>query len=240
MQEKNTLNATFIVKKLKSILKFKTDLQLAEFLNVRPNTISTWKKRNSVDYNSIITVCDLYEIDLNEVFLSSKRNSKHENLNGSETPLICREVQYQYCMNSESLMESLPRYNFPFVRGVETRAFQVISTNMFPVIEENSFVVCESVAIENIQDNSLVVVVSPTKGIFINRITRMHDKTNVFILSSENAFFNNITISSQDISEIWYIKATLSYNMHEENKFKFINDSFKKLNMAIAKSSGEN
>ncbi len=216
MQEKNTLNATFIIKKLKHILKFKTDLQLAKFLNVQPNTISTWKKRDSVDYNSIISICDLYEIDLNEVFFTAKRASKQEFSSNSDTPLICREVQFQYCTNKESLMESLPKYNFPFIKGNETRAFQVLSSNMSPVIEENTFAVCEFVATSEVQDNSLVVVISPVKGLYINRIARNPDKPDTFILSSENSFFNNITLSAEDISEIWYIKAALSYNLQDK------------------------
>ena len=235
MQESNSLNANLILKKLKNALKISTDIQLSEFLNIKPNTISTWKKRNSLDYASIISICELYEIDLNEIFFEKKNLKKDYNNYSSETPLVSREVQFQYCIGSAGILENLPKYNFPFVRAEETRAFQVLSNNMFPVIEENSFAVCESCEIDTIPDNSLVVIVSKAKGLFINRITKS-DKPDTFILSSENAFFNDVMIPITEIDEIWLLKGVLSYNINNENKVQFINDSLKKIDQTVARN----
>lgn len=214
MQENNSLNANLILKKLKKALKISTDIQLSEFLNIKPNTISTWKKRNSLDYASIISICELYEIDLNDVFSEKKKDYISYT---SETPLVSREVQFQYCIGATGILESLPKYNFPFVRAEETRAFQVLSNNMFPIIEENSFAVCESCDIATLAEGSLVVIVSKAKGLFINRIFRT-DKPEIFTLKSENTFFNNVPIQLSEINEIWLIKGILSYNLHNENK----------------------
>ncbi|MFT3795943.1 LexA family transcriptional regulator [Flavobacterium sp.] len=235
MQENNSLNANLILKKLKKALKISTDIQLSEFLNIKPNTISTWKKRNSLDYASIIAICELYEIDLNDIFFEKKNPKKDFSNYTSETPLVSREVQFQYCIGSAGILESLPKYNFPFVRAEETRAFQVLSNNMFPIIEENSFAVCESCEIGTISENSLVVIVSKAKGLFINRIQKS-EKPDTFILSSENAFFNNVSIHISEINEIWLIKGILSYNINNENKIQFINDSLKKIDQAVAKN----
>lgn len=235
MQEENTLNANLILSRLKKALKINRDIQLSEFLNVRPNTISTWKKRNTLDYNAIISICELYEIDLNEIFLEKKTAKRNENNYSGETPLISREVQFQYCLGAADTLETLPKYNFPFIKGEKTRAFQVISNNMFPIIEENSFAICEEYQIDEVVDNSLVVIVSKSKGLFINRISQAKDKKSAFLLTSENAFFNSITIDAEDINEIWLIKGILSYNLNSEDKFKFINDSINKINKAMAK-----
>lgn len=232
MQENNSLNANLILKKLKKSLKISTDIQLSEFLNIKPNTISTWKKRNSLDYASIIAICELYEIDLNEIFFEKKNLKKDYNNYTSETPLVSREVQFQYCIGSAGILENLPKYNFPFVRAEETRAFQVLSNNMFPIIEENSFAVCESCEIATIPENSLVVIVSKAKGLFINRIAKS-EKPDIFILSSENVFFNSVMIPITEIDEIWLIKGVLSYNINNENKVQFINDSLKKVDQNI-------
>lgn len=236
MQENSSLNANFILKKLKKALKISTDIQLSEFLNIKPNTISTWKKRNSLDYSSIIAICELYEIDLNDIFFEKKNSKKDYGNYSSETPLVSREVQFQYCIGSTGILESLPKYNFPFVRAEESRAFQVLSNNMFPVIEENSFAVCESCDIAEIADNSLVVIVSKAKGLFINRIQKS-EKPETFILSSENTFFNSVSVHISEINEIWLIKGVLSYNINCDNKIQFAGDAVKRIDQVAAKNT---
>lgn len=236
MQENNSLNANLILKKLKKALKINTDIQLSEFLNIKPNTISTWKKRNTLDYSSVISICELYEIDLNDIFFEKKTIKKDSIHYTSETPLISREVQFQYCIGAAGILESLPKYNFPFVRAENTRAFQVLSNNMFPIIEENSFAICESSNIDEVAENSLVVVVSKAKGLFINRISKA-TKPDTFTLNSENDFFDDIAIHISEINEIWLIKGVLSYNINNENKIQLNPDSAKKIDQAVTRNS---
>src|SRR6478672_2909070 len=119
MQEKNSQNANLILKKLKKSLKITTDIELSELLNVKPNTISTWKKRNTVDHNCIISICELYEIDLNYIFSNDGARKSTDSSYICETPLVSSEVQFQYCIDKSSLMDSLPRYNFPFVKNYD-------------------------------------------------------------------------------------------------------------------------
>ncbi len=213
MQEKNSPNASLILKKIKKSLKITTDIQLSEFLNIKPNTISTWKKRNSLDYAALISICELYEIDLNEIFFE-KENLKKGNNYSSETPLVCRETQFQYCVGGGNV-ENLPKYNFPFVRAENTRAFQVLGNNMSPLIEENSYVVCELADLNEIPENSVVVVVSKSRGLFINKFGK-GDAPNTYVLRSEKEFFNPVTLSGDEINEIWLIKGILSYGINKE------------------------
>ena len=233
MQDKNSQNAINVINKLKKSLKIKTDVELSEFLNIRPNTISTWKKRNSVDYDSIISICELYELDLNEILLDRKETGAYE----AKTTLVTREVQYQYSKEQDvsTLLDILPKYNFPFVVAEKSRAFQVVSNNMFPVIEENSFVICEQISTNEIKDNSVVVLISQEKGLFVNRICKNKYEEKQFILSSENDFYQEIIIDESEIREVWTVCGLLSYDINNQNKFKFINDSLKVINKFIKK-----
>lgn len=219
MQENNSQNANIILKRLKKSLKISTDIELSVLLNIKPNTISTWKKRNSVDYSSIIAICELYEIDLNAIFYEKKIVAANSNVL-QETPLVCSEVQYQYCMDKEGLIDNLPKFSFPFIKSDDTRVFQVTSNNMFPSIEQNSFVVCELSSIAILKNNSLAVVISKSKGFFINRVSRSTENNDVFVLINENSFFNNVLLNASDIDEIWQIKGVLSYNIKEEEHQK--------------------
>ena len=239
MQEKKSQNAILVLNKLKEKLKITSDKQLSEFLNVKPNTISTWKKRNSLDFDVIISICELYEIDLNEIFYDSDKPRVDIECNPSQTPLICRESQFQYCIDSSTIMENLPKFHFPFIRSESSRAFQVLSNNMYPIIDENSFVICESITLEEIQENSLVVIVSKSKGLFINRINRSQEVPGSYLLTSDNSFFETIKLERNAIDEIWLIRGILSYNVYNDSKTKFINDSMKVLDKALVKIKTE-
>lgn len=233
MQENKSQNAINVIDRLKKALKIKTDIELSEFLNIKPNTISTWKKRDSVDFDSIISICELYELDLNEIFLNKKKASNY----AADTPLVSREVQFQYVRENDiaSFLEILPKYSFPFVNSEETRAFQVISNNMFPFIEENSYVICEKIEQSKVENLSMVVAISKQKGLFLNRISKSETEEDTFILSSENEFFNEVILKGSEISELWLIRGVLSYDINCENRFKFINSGVKIINKFLNK-----
>ena len=218
MQEINSMSAILVLKKLKKALKISTDIQLSEILNVKPNTISTWKKRNSLDYKAIISLCELYEIDLNMLFSSTVTSQRPENNLSNKTPFISSDVQFQYCIGSRELMERLPQYHFPFLDNAESRAFQLSGNNMSPAIEENSVVVCQACDIKIVPDNSIVVIVSKVKGLFINRITKAN-KPNTYILSSENKFFSSVAMHITEIDEIWFVKAIVFYGVNRDNNY---------------------
>lgn len=234
MQEKKSQNAIDVINRLKKLLKLKTDIQLSEFLNIRPNTISTWKKRNTLDYEAIISISELYEFDLNAVFLNKTKSSRSL----TETPLITREVQFQYASGIEkaALLEIVPKYKFPFVDAENSLAFQVVSNNMFPLIDENSFVICEYVAAEAIKDDMIAVIVTKSKGIFLNRINRNPFYENQLVLSNENDFYSDVALNISEVAEVWHVSGILSYDMNHESRFKFINDSLKKINTFIKKN----
>ncbi|MDI1255504.1 MAG: LexA family transcriptional regulator [Flavobacterium sp.] len=230
MEELQHRHASNVIDRLKKLLKIKRDAQLAAILKVRANTISTWKKRNTLDHEAIILVCENYKFDLNYILLNIKKSSA----SATQTPILSRDVQFQYALgnDTEALLEALPKYHFPFINGEDSRAFQVISNNMFPLIEENSYVICEST--ETIITNIPVVIVSRNKGIFINKLYPNPFNEGEFILSSENEGYRDVILEASDIDEIWKIRAQLSYNINHDNKIKFISDSLKKINAFVA------
>ena len=58
MQEKNAHNETFfIIERLRAYFQVNNDYQVAYKLGVKQNTISSWKRRNSVDHDLLITKC---------------------------------------------------------------------------------------------------------------------------------------------------------------------------------------
>ncbi len=63
MSSKKWQDATIILERLKKAYSLKNDAKLANFLDVKPNTIATWKKRNSIDFPLIFAKC--HDLNLN-------------------------------------------------------------------------------------------------------------------------------------------------------------------------------
>lgn len=52
------MDKSFIINEIKLYLNIKTDSEFADFLGVKQPTISTWRKRNTIDYELIIAKCN--------------------------------------------------------------------------------------------------------------------------------------------------------------------------------------
>jgi len=52
------INKTEILSRLKNAYGLKSDIQLAKYLQVAPNTISTWRSRSRIDFTMIFEKCE--------------------------------------------------------------------------------------------------------------------------------------------------------------------------------------
>lgn len=220
-QEKKSPNATFVLEKLKRHLQIKTNIELASILQVKPNTISTWKKRNSLDYELIVSVCEKFGINLNDVFFDNDNaggiGKIHRNKN---ICVVTRELQYQYVnhLGEESFLDDIPKYHFPFINNDNMRAFQVTGNMMYPTLEDNTIVIGKHLrSPQEITDNKNYVIVSKLRGIFINRVRTPYDSPKELLLVNDNKMIpQEIKIHTDEIAEIWEVKAKLSYSFIEE------------------------
>ncbi|SLM27837.1 putative Bacteriophage CI repressor helix-turn-helix domain protein [Desulfamplus magnetovallimortis] len=64
MSIENSLDANKIIQRLKQVVNVKTNFELAEILEIKPNTISSWKKRGNLDLNKIISLCEYYKVSV--------------------------------------------------------------------------------------------------------------------------------------------------------------------------------
>ncbi|MBC9797600.1 LexA family transcriptional regulator [Sinomicrobium weinanense] len=220
-QEKKSLNATFVLEKLKKYLQVKTNIELASILQVKPNTISTWKKRNSLDYELIVTVCEKFDIDLNDLFFDSYNGNDMEEIDRDRNiHLVTRELQYQYVnhLGEESFLNDVPKYHFPFINNDNMRAFQVTGNMMYPTLEDNAIVIGKHLrSPQEITNNKNYVIVSKLRGIFINRVRTSYNSPDELLLVNDNKMIpQEIKIHTDEIAEIWEVRAKLSYSFIEE------------------------
>ncbi|PQL89833.1 helix-turn-helix domain-containing protein [Apibacter sp. wkB309] len=79
------VDKSIIINELKKYLNIKTDIKFAEFLGIRFNTLSSWKVKNILDYDLIISKCD--KINANwlitgkgEMLIDKEKTTSTENL----------------------------------------------------------------------------------------------------------------------------------------------------------------
>lgn len=65
-------NANDILLRVRELINLKTDKELCNLLEIKHNTLSSWKKRNTLDFPKVIALCEEKNLNLNYVFFGVK------------------------------------------------------------------------------------------------------------------------------------------------------------------------
>lgn len=118
-----------------------------------------------------------------------------------------------------SFIRSLPTYNLPNLHNGTFRMFQVGGHSMYPTLHNGSYVVGEWVEdwVNSIKDNRIYVVVvrgDDEEGILVKRVLNRLSKYGHLYLKSDNRReYPNITLSPQNIIEVWEVKLYLGWEL---------------------------
>ncbi|MTG97463.1 MULTISPECIES: helix-turn-helix domain-containing protein [Myroides] len=203
-------NATAVIKRLKKMLGIKTDLELSNILNVKPNTISSWKKRDSLQYDSIIALCKEHKIDLNELFFTDSSTIYNSNYQKRKVKMISADHHFEYFLDPEKTLASAPSFIFPTTEEVDT-AFQVATENMYPTIKVSSYVITKRIELRDIHPWHLYLFTLEGRGIMIYRFKRQIED-NKLLFISDNTNFENLEVSPEDIREIFCVRGSFLPN----------------------------
>jgi hypothetical protein len=81
------MDKSLILNKLKKHFNFKNDFEFAEYLGIEQNTLSSWKNRNTLNYDKIIAKCT----DLKSILILTGKDEEFDsalNSNKKEVQLI--------------------------------------------------------------------------------------------------------------------------------------------------------
>ena len=135
MTEKNRIsrkknNKELILSRLKFAHNFKTDTDLAHFLGVSPNTITTWKMRDSLNFDLVFAKCDNLNYDWlltgeGEMIRSSagqnsRKSPQSVQIIGSQIPENHKKVAYcKLCEEKNARIEELKDHIFTLKKLLE-------------------------------------------------------------------------------------------------------------------------
>ena len=109
-------------------------------------------------------------------------------------------------------IKELPMYSVPGMRNGTFRMFQVEGLSMYPTLQSGCYVVGQFVEDwEHISDNRIYVVVT-TQGVIVKRVLNRIEKYGSLYCRSDNRVFPHISVSLNDIMEVWECKMHLSFD----------------------------
>ncbi|MBB1140568.1 helix-turn-helix domain-containing protein [Myroides sp. WP-1] len=197
------LDANEIIRKLKQLLGFKTDLELANLLGIKPNTLSSWKIRETLRYDKIIEICRKNKIDLNEVFLVHPNAVYNVDMDNRVVKMIAADHHIEYCINPKKCLATSPSYVFPTEEEVNI-GFQIVVENMYPTIKVGSYVLSKKIDISEIKPWHIYVIIIEQRGVLCYRFKRWTEDANLLFIS-DNPVFENLTLQPSDIREMFII-----------------------------------
>lgn len=199
------MDKTLIINEIKNHLQYKTDTELAEFLGVKQPTISTWRKRNTIDYELIIAKCN--DIDANWLITGKGKMLKKETINKSnfsvnETsliynktegiPLIPIDAMAGFGEGTVQVMQyDTEQYKVPeFTELNVDFMIRVKGSSMYPKYNSGDLVACKKLSIKDLffQWNK-VYVLDTEQGALIKRI-KQSDADNCIKIVSDNPSYD--------------------------------------------------
>lgn len=109
-------------------------------------------------------------------------------------------------------IKELPMYSVPGMKNGTFRMFQVEGLSMYPTLQSGCYVVGQFVEDwEHISDNRIYVVVT-TQGVIVKRVLNRIEKYGSLYCRSDNRVFPHISVSLNDIMEVWECKMHLSFD----------------------------
>lgn len=94
------MDKNIIFNRLKQIKGMESDAQLADFLGVTAATLSNWRRRNSLDYDVLLSKCE--DVDLNYLLFGEQ---KAYSTNQSDTTIEIIINRYEKLLARNAIIE---------------------------------------------------------------------------------------------------------------------------------------
>lgn len=116
-------------------------------------------------------------------------------------------------------VETLPTIRMPNLGSGTHRAFEIKGHSMNPTLYNGSVSIGRWVeSFDDIRDRRIYIVVTKSEGIVTKRILNRVNESGKLILVSDNQNkkdYPNIILDATDVLELWYLRATLSFEFPE-------------------------
>lgn len=183
-------NANNLIERLKQELSIKKDKELCELLDIKHNTLSTWRKRDSIDFNKVIDICESKGLDLNFIFFDEFNQKEKENQSTLPTKASHKEPAYELIPLISSKLINANRNICIF-----------INVNRQKKNYYNEIVVSQQLSIKKLSENIKYVLELKNGRILMDTLLVDKAKSNSTIFLVGNV----IKLKFNDIAKVWQV-----------------------------------
>jgi hypothetical protein len=229
----NSLKYSEILDRLKKIKNVKTDNELAVLLGVAPNTITTWRGRNTGDLEKIIAICDDESL-LAYVLLGVDQSktvaiSKNDHISGKSLKVQTRTLIINTDIKNNEIIQFVPSTAFAgyltgfsdpeYVEHLPTvsisgmlppgtyRAFEVKGDSMEGTYRPGDRLICRYMDDWQKMKQMKAYVIVNNDDIVVKRVENRLKAEGIIICHSDNKFYPPYEMDFSEISEVWSVEA---------------------------------
>lgn len=189
-----------VLTRLKVLLGVRTAKELAEIFDLKPNTISSWKKRNTMSYAKVIEVCHHFNIDLNELFFSDYQNVSIDK-SYRNIPIIYIEDYLEYYLSMYAKPKKLKQIYVPKQVSFDI-VIQLYTTVLDQVSAKLVYAFCKKVQFTEINTNENYVFLLKNKGFQKYNVIEVDKKNNRVSLHKETEELS--WVNAKEIVEVYH------------------------------------
>ena len=199
-EQGNQTSSSEVLTRLKVLLGVRTAKELASIFDLKPNTISSWKKRNTMCYAKVIEVCHQYNLDLNELFFSNYQNVSIDK-SYRNIPIIYIEDYLEYYLGMHSKAKKLKQIYVPKPVSFDI-VIQVYTTVFEQTTAKLVYAFCKKAQYSDIEANQNYVFLLKNKGFQKYRVAQVDEINKKVGIYKENAELS--WVSTKEIVEVFH------------------------------------
>lgn len=185
-----SLNSNNLIERLKSKLSIKKDKDLCLLLDIKSNTLSTWRKRDTLDFNKILELCEKHNLDLNYIFFEEDEKIKPE-----------EEPKEEFKRPAKSRVN-----HFLSTQLINTNRNICVFYNQIGGNDGNDnssgeIIIGQKVSVKKIDENSLYIIEDKDNALYLDKLVLIKNKNNKTSRVYLNRFNKNIELKS--IVNVW-------------------------------------
>lgn len=202
-----TKSVNDILDRLKSALSLDSDQDLANALQVSKAAVSNWRKRNSLDYDRVFSICEHINLDwlLTGHGLMTESDDSTVHINQSSKEETRPRIPFEAAAGSLSIIsQSVSEENcerFPIIKSFPDYDFTIMvkGDSMDPEFHSGDEVACRLVESPSFIQWGRPHVLDTNQGIVLKRIFNRKD---TILCRSDNQFYEDFEIPKEDIYRI--------------------------------------
>ena len=192
-----------LLNKLKLHLGIKRSYELANFIGVKPNTISSWKMRDSIPYHHILGICIKYDIDLNDLFLDNypKNNPDDHQV---QVPILYINNYWDYYFDPTFKNTALlPSASFPANVDFDI-IIQITTESKLELKSKLLFTFCKRVDHNTLTIGENYILIIKDRGFVYTKVLALNLATDVVRLEVDGS--KVILVNTKNILETFLCK----------------------------------